>query len=611
MSIEHWPPGRFGPTIPVRPWLQGSARAACLRPKEQLMKVYSRPLNLFLAMLFVAWFGLLSCDDDDSSSSVCGNSTVETGEECDDGNTTSGDGCAANCTWESTCGNNIVEGGEECDDGNTTDGDGCAADCTWESTCGNTIVEGGEECDDGNTTDGDGCAADCTWETTCGDGTKEGNEECDDGNTIDGDGCESDCTITVEVACKTMTPLASGVCEVIAGDDNKLLVGNVLTPTGILRGGEVLVNASGTITCVGCDCATEAAGATQVRCPSGVISPGLINSHDHITYVSNVPYTDTGERYEHRHDWRKGLNGHTKITGVSGGASADEIRYGELRFFIGGTTSVLGSGSASGFLRNLDRSEQEGLGQPPADYNTFPLGDNDGELLDDGCGYPSIDTTASVAGMEAYVPHVSEGINGYALNEFICVSDQANGGEDLLEPQSAFIHGVGLRPMQYGQMGVEGTALIWSPRTNITLYGDTAKVTVADRLGVLIAIGTDWIATGSMNMQRELKCADSYNANYLNGYFTDRDLWLMATLNGAMAISMDDAIGSITVGRVADIAIFDGSTNTDYRAVIDAQPNDVSLVMRGGEVLYGDDDLISTLVVSSCDAMDVCGTAKQ
>jgi cysteine-rich repeat protein len=34
---------------------------------------------------------------------VCGNGVVETGEQCDDGNTTSGDGCSSTCTIETTC----------------------------------------------------------------------------------------------------------------------------------------------------------------------------------------------------------------------------------------------------------------------------------------------------------------------------------------------------------------------------------------------------------------------------------------------------------------------------------------------------------------------------
>jgi cysteine-rich repeat protein len=46
--------------------------------------------------------------------------------------------------------------------------------------CGDGLVEGSEECDDANTTPGDGCAADCTVEPFCGDGTLDDGEECDD-----------------------------------------------------------------------------------------------------------------------------------------------------------------------------------------------------------------------------------------------------------------------------------------------------------------------------------------------------------------------------------------------------------------------------------------------
>ena len=45
--------------------------------------------------------------------------------------------------------------------------------------CGDTIVQTGEECDDGNVVDGDGCEADCTLggtNTTTGDGTTGGAE---------------------------------------------------------------------------------------------------------------------------------------------------------------------------------------------------------------------------------------------------------------------------------------------------------------------------------------------------------------------------------------------------------------------------------------------------
>ena len=59
--------------------------------------------------------------------------------------------------------------GEECDDGNTASGDACSSSCLAE-VCGNSRLDGNEECDDGNTAAGDGCSQLCRREF-CGDGS--------------------------------------------------------------------------------------------------------------------------------------------------------------------------------------------------------------------------------------------------------------------------------------------------------------------------------------------------------------------------------------------------------------------------------------------------------
>ncbi len=123
----------------------------------------------------------------------CGNGSVDAGEECDDGNTTGGDGCDALCQNE--CGNGSVEGAEECDDGNLVNGDGCDDQCMLEPACGDGNLDAGEECDDGNTTSGDGCSDICEIEAFCGDGNVDAGEQCDDGNTVSGDGCSDLCEI--------------------------------------------------------------------------------------------------------------------------------------------------------------------------------------------------------------------------------------------------------------------------------------------------------------------------------------------------------------------------------------------------------------------------------
>ena len=98
---------------------------------------------------------------------VCGNLQLEVGEECDDGNTDGGDGCAGDCRRE-TCGDGRVVGVETCDDGNNDDNDGCSATCQVER-CGDAIQQQNEECDDGNNLNTDACLNSCR-SASCGDG---------------------------------------------------------------------------------------------------------------------------------------------------------------------------------------------------------------------------------------------------------------------------------------------------------------------------------------------------------------------------------------------------------------------------------------------------------
>lgn len=412
-----------------------------------------------------------------------------------------------------------------------------------------------------------------------------------------------------------MPSLPSGACQVMTGGPGLLITGDILVPGEVLRGGQVAVNAMGQITCAACDCSAMAAGATQILCPDGVVSPGLINAHDHITFNNQQPYTRTDERYEHRHDWRNGNDGHTRIRNNGGSATAAQLAWIELRHILGGATSVNGSGGTPGYLRNLDANSPTSTAQldgamgPTVDYDTFPYNDTSGnELRGMSCGTPPL-ATLLTRGYSAYAPHIAEGIEQSARNEFLCARSGMN---DIVGPQAAFIHGVGLLATDIAEMARDGVDLIWSPRTNITLYGDTARVTEYHRLGVNIALGTDWISTGSMNMLRELRCADTFNRNFLNRYFNDESLWLMATRNAAAALGWDNRIGVLAPGRLADIAIFDARTQRDHRAVLEATPASVALVLKGGAPLYGDDALIAALPNGMmCETLDVCSNAKR
>jgi cysteine-rich repeat protein len=125
---------------------------------------------------------------------------------------------------DAACGNGNVQpnppNSEQCDDNNTTDGDGCSSTCTiepgWKCTtsgtsicvlaCGDNIVDPGEECDGGSC-----CTASCTF-VTGGTTCRSANGLCDVPETCTGSSssCPADGYASSTITCRPQ----SGDCDV-------------------------------------------------------------------------------------------------------------------------------------------------------------------------------------------------------------------------------------------------------------------------------------------------------------------------------------------------------------------------------------------------------------
>ena len=169
---------------------------------------------------------------------TCGNGTVESGEDCDDGNLVGGDGCEPHCVFSCRL-SSECDDGEECNGdeecrshtcvpgvplaNGTLCGDGwiCLDGACVSGGCGDGVVAGAEECDDANDLDGDGCDGDCTW--SC-----EGDGDCDDRDTCSG----TETCNTATHACRAGTPLADGTTCTTAGGAAGVCRGGVCSREG-------------------------------------------------------------------------------------------------------------------------------------------------------------------------------------------------------------------------------------------------------------------------------------------------------------------------------------------------------------------------------------------
>ena len=531
--------------------------------------------------------------------SIAQNGCIEQSAKCTDEEKACIDGAPAVCengAWSKkaacetgqTCENGECKGGAEpavCKDEEKKCIDGVPAICqnnTWEKT---TACGADEQCVGGT----------CQKYIACDPACDSKTQTCDTATGTCKDRSKQYETETIETL-----PPASGdhVCERTGEGDTLVIRGDVLTKDKVYLGGGVVVS-NGKITKVGAITEADMAQATVLTCPDAVISAGLINAHDHITYTNARPGDWDVERFNHRHEWRKGKNGHAKIDAPS--TSTNET--GELRMLLSGTTSVFGSGSVTGLTRNIDK-EDAVPGHKYAAYNTFPLGDSGGSMYDSGCSKYKYSLKSGT-----HAPHIGEGISESALNELRCLSGEGEGAKNIFDSNLAIIHGVAATPGIVSVMAENDTKLIWSPRTNISLYGDTARIPLYYSMGVTIALGTDWIYSGSMNMLRELQCADFLNSYYFDYTLTDYDLWMAATYNGALALGYADVLGNLAPGYVADIAVYKKDGKTLHRAVIDAKIQDVAAVILDGKIVYGDANVITE--TENTETFDMCETQKK
>ncbi|KAI1303446.1 metal dependent amidohydrolase [Xylaria venustula] len=425
----------------------------------------------------------------------------------------------------------------------------------------------------------------------------------------------------------------SADCSIVRRGVSKdlLLLGTVLTDGGAQSDSAVLVQA-GKITYVGDICrlgtrgSEAAAAASVVNCTGSVISPGFINTHEHLDFSTVSPFPDIGESVSHRHDWRLGMRNHTMREVPVNGSVVDATTWGELRHLFSGTTSIIGAKMVPGLARNLDFADglEDGLKSRVVRYDTFPLKDPHGIMRSGDCDYgPDPINQATVTSYHRYIAHIGEGIDIEAANEFACLSnatfdttpalDGSGLSTDIIAANVALVHALGLSRRDFEVVAARGAKVIWSPRSNMSLYRKTLNVTHLLEAGITVALGTDWLPSGSATIHREAACAASATSEIYGVKLSAKLLWQMVTVNAAVVAGFEDQLGSLEVGKLADIVVFGGksqgengehgdSTAVDdpFEQAIFASQEKIELVLRGGKVLLASSAL-RDLALGTCE----------
>jgi len=317
----------------------------------------------------------------------------------------------------------------------------------------------------------------------------------------------------------------------------------------------------------------------------GTIYPGLIDLHNHLSY-NILPPLEVLEQFTNRDQWSTGPEYRKKVTGPmrvlsqTPGFVEAIVRYVEAKLLLGGVTTSQGISLSSnmgitryyrGLIRNVEQTDEA-------------------DLPEAGTRIPDVDAReadkflARLKKSSCLLLHLSEGTDERARQHFEAL--RLPDGAWAITPELAGIHCVALTSTDYDALQANGGAMIWSPLSNLMLYGKTADIAAAKAQGLRMGIGSDWSPSGSKNLLGELKVARLVSAA-LGGVFADRDLLAMATRNAAEILKWHQTLGSLEAGKRADLLVVEGSDGDPYASLLEARETAIRLVVIDGVPRYG------------------------
>lgn len=391
-------------------------------------------------------------------------------------------------------------------------------------------------------------------------------------------------------------------------DTPVVLRGKIVSMHTAVKRGQLVIR-NGRIEAILSPAAAPPEGALVIE-TRGFIYPGLINLHNHLRYnmLSLYPLPRHAENHD---DWPSGkdyarhVNNPALIATSNNlyGRLDEALKYAEVRSLVGGETAVQGAENSPAIKTTLVRNvELPNFGEDTVGQRAFSI---------DGLFWKHLpDTIDRIKANAAWIFHVAEGIDERARQEwsypdfdpskpFSTSRSKFNRPgaveADLVWPGLVGVHCTAMTEddfRQWRQITGQAPKLVWSPTSNLLLYGKTTDIKAAQRAGALIALGTDWAPSGTKNLLWELKVVDRLNQQssprLFRGY---KQLVELVTTNPARILGWQDKVGQLRVGYHADVLVVDdlGETSSGYENLILAAEPNVQLVFVGGNPLYGDE----------------------
>lgn len=354
--------------------------------------------------------------------------------------------------------------------------------------------------------------------------------------------------------------------------------------------------------------------------PNDWIFPGLLDLHTHASY-NILPIWDSPKApFANRFEWRadagykadiggnlKKLKGHTKARKV----------FSELQAIAGGTTLLdqqypLDSDEdTQRTLLTRDTGSAKDLGLDPAkiirsvvDFFEPRNGRPEAKRGWGGQPAPIEQYLAERDGgqLAGTLVHVAEGRSGFGSNRGVDPYTRAEFEALMAHPSMrdaakvrsvplTIVHGCGIDVQSEKHLKFltdRNISVIWSPVSNLLLYGDTLHAEALIQAGVNVALGSDWSPSGSKHVWDEAKLARFF-FDAIGSNIGDAEIFKMVTANAARCLNLPNH-GRIQEGADADLFILRSPIESDsaLEVFFSTTDRDVVATIVGGLPIYGD-----------------------
>lgn len=198
----------------------------------------------------------------------------------------------------------------------------------------------------------------------------------------------------------------------------------------------------------------------------------------------------------------------------------------------------------------------------------------------------------------------------------------------VLDEQTLLVHSVWVDDEDINIIANSGAAVSHNPESNMKLASGIAPVPKILSAGIPVGLGTDGCASNNdLDMFQEMDTAAKlHKAHTLDPTVMDvRSVLKMATIEAARAIGLNHRIGSLEIGKQADLIIIDTHQphlvpiyNPVSQVVYSARGSDVRDVMVAGRILVRNrslatldqDDILSRMKLLSREIVAFCKTGS-